>query len=213
MKDTKTLILDAAERLLAERGFAAASLRSITKEAGVNLGAVNYHFRSKEALIQAVFARRLGPMNQQRLAALDRCESAANGGPVPVAELLKAFLSPVLRQDREIANFITLMGRMYGEPSLDVKRIFAEELGGLVKRFSRAFHRSLPDLDSRELFYRLFFTIGAMAQMLAAGALLEFISGGICDSKDRESTETMLLQFIGAGLSASPAPKRKGRAR
>ena len=58
---TKERILDAAERLFAERGFAATSLRSITAAAGVNLAAVNYHFRSKEALLEAVFTRRLGP--------------------------------------------------------------------------------------------------------------------------------------------------------
>ena len=59
--ETVERILDAAEQLFAERGFAETSLRLITSKAGVNLAAVNYHFGSKKALIQAVFSRFLGP--------------------------------------------------------------------------------------------------------------------------------------------------------
>jgi AcrR family transcriptional regulator len=54
-KDTKKRILDAAERLFAREGFHSTSLRMLTKEAGVNLAAVNYHFGSKEELINFCF--------------------------------------------------------------------------------------------------------------------------------------------------------------
>ena len=57
--DTVQRILDAAEVLFAQKGFAETSLRAITSRAGVNLAAVNYHFGSKEALVQAVFERYL----------------------------------------------------------------------------------------------------------------------------------------------------------
>ena len=60
-KDTARSILDAAEELFSERGFAETSLRNITTKADVNLAAVNYHFGSKKSLIQAVFARFLNP--------------------------------------------------------------------------------------------------------------------------------------------------------
>ena len=55
---TKDRILDVAETLFADNGFAATSLRDITHEAGVNIAAVNYHFGSKDALLGAVFERR-----------------------------------------------------------------------------------------------------------------------------------------------------------
>ena len=54
--DTKERILDAAERLFAREGFHNTSLRAITGEADVNLAAVNYHFGSKEALLDAVIS-------------------------------------------------------------------------------------------------------------------------------------------------------------
>ena len=69
--DTKTLILDTAERLFSEHGIDAVSLRAITTEAGVNLAAINYHFRSKDLLVKEVFARRIRPLNEERLVLLD----------------------------------------------------------------------------------------------------------------------------------------------
>ena len=63
-QDTKSRILDAAEKLFGLNGFEATSLRDITAEAQVNLAAVNYHFQSKDSLIDAVIARRIEPVNR-----------------------------------------------------------------------------------------------------------------------------------------------------
>src|SRR5258708_5998108 len=93
---TKSRILDAAERLFADFGFEAASLRSITTEANVNLAAVNYHFQSKEALLDAVVHRRVTPVNARRLQLLEQFETAASPHPVPVEQILQAFLQPLL---------------------------------------------------------------------------------------------------------------------
>src|ERR1700732_4679792 len=93
---TKDRILDAAERLFGENGVEATSLRAITAEAGVNLAAVNYHFQSKEALVQAVIGRRMGPWNAQRLALLDAYEAEAGEAAVPLEKIIDAFLRPVI---------------------------------------------------------------------------------------------------------------------
>src|SRR5712692_9649114 len=94
--NTKDRILDVAERLFARDGIEATSLRTITAEAGVNLAAVNYHFQSKDALIQAVIARRMGPVNERRLALFDACEAEAGNGPLPIEKVVDAFIRPVV---------------------------------------------------------------------------------------------------------------------
>ena len=81
-QETKDRILDAAEELFARRGFAATSMRRLTREAEVNLAAVHYHFGSKEALIQAVFARRRAPLHRERMDGREQLERDAGGGPV-----------------------------------------------------------------------------------------------------------------------------------
>src|SRR5579864_6361354 len=107
--DTKTRILEAAEKLFGSKGFDATSLRDITAEADVNLAAVNYHFQTKDSLIDAVIARRIEPINDKRRAMLD------TAGPNPsVEQILIAFLAPVLFED--ITQIAPLMGRILATP-------------------------------------------------------------------------------------------------
>ncbi|MBS1131732.1 MAG: transcriptional regulator, TetR family, partial [Proteobacteria bacterium] len=80
--DTRERILDAAERLFMAHGYEGTSMRQITGEAGVNLAAVNYHFGSKESLMQEVFRRRLDWLNDERMRVLNAYEKEAAGKPL-----------------------------------------------------------------------------------------------------------------------------------
>ena len=91
--ETKERLLDVAERLFADFGYRATSLRDITSEAGVNLASVNYHFGSKDALLAALLDRRFAPVNHRRLELLDELEASADGA-VGLRDLVRAFLSP-----------------------------------------------------------------------------------------------------------------------
>ena len=73
--NTQEKILDAAETLFIEKGFAATSLRAIANLAAVNLAATHYHFGSKEGLLSAAIHRRIEPINELRLANLSQLEA------------------------------------------------------------------------------------------------------------------------------------------
>lgn len=209
MTDTKTRLLDTAERLFAERGFEAASLRIITRTAGVNLASVNYHFQSKEALIEALFARRLGPLNEERIQLLDGAEQRAAGGPAPLEEVIDAFIRPVLRMaEPNYRSMGVLFGRMYAEPGDLLRRLLTPQLEEIRVRFGRALQRSLPALSPEEIFWRMHFTIGALAHTLASRGLLEFLSGGRCTVGDVEQARKQLIQFAMGGLCAPPLEER-----
>jgi len=215
MSDTKQRILDAAERLFAEHGFAATSLRAITASAGVNLAAVNYHFHSKEDLIRALFTRRLAPLNRRRLELLDSLEKTAGSKPVPLKKLVEIFVGPVLETKRDSAQsggLPVLLGRVYAEPGDLAVQIMKEQIGELAVRFTAAFRRTLPELSPADLGWRLHFTIGALAHTLAASKLLEFLSRGACDPTDIEGAKRRLTAFVVAGLRAPlPRPERPSR--
>ena len=104
MNPTKERILDTAERLFAEQGYTATSLRGIIAEAEVNLAAVHYHFHSKEALLEAVILRRSVPANRERLILLDRCEQAAGNRPPSLEQVIEAFVAPTFRMARDPAS-------------------------------------------------------------------------------------------------------------
>jgi AcrR family transcriptional regulator len=209
---TKDRILDAAERLFAEKGFAQTSLRDITAEAGVNLAAVNYHFQSKNHLIGAVFDRRIGPLNEERLAMLDQLEKEAAGAPVPVEGLLRAVIEPVLRMisSPEGACAANLIGRAHTEPGDIFEHLFEGQLAPVVSRFIAAARRSLPGLPEIELFWRIQFSIGAMSHVIAGQRHIQVVSGGLCDTSDVDGMLDRLITFVAAGWRAPVVSKPKG---
>ena len=204
--NTKDRILDAAERLFATNGFEATSLRTITSEASVNLAAVNYHFQSKEALVQAVIGRRMGPVNAQRIALLDAYEAEAGGDPVPAEKLLDAFFRPVIAMVGSHAHeFVPLIGRIYTEPGEFAERLYKQQFEHLAQRFVPAFARALAELPREELFWRLHFAIGALAHTMAGSRMLALMSGGASSVSDAEGTLKRLKTFVLAGLQAPVA--------
>src|SRR5258708_2206265 len=94
--DTASRIIDAAERLFIRDGTEATSLRAVTREAGVNVAAIHYYFGSRDELLRSVLDRLIKPLNARRLALLDQSLNAHHGRPLPVEEILRAFLLPDL---------------------------------------------------------------------------------------------------------------------
>jgi len=193
--DTKTRILNSAERLFGLNGFDATSLRDITAKARVNLAAVNYHFQSKDSLIDAIIERRLGPVNRRRLAMLDAA------GPSPsVEQIVDAFLSPLLMM--EVLSGVPLLGRVFSNPSMFVERVYKKHLLEVVRRFSDAVGAALPELPPEERFWRLQFMAGSMSHILALSGVLPMMSG---QPFDRTAVMARLVTFLAAGLRAPAA--------
>jgi AcrR family transcriptional regulator len=197
--DTKSRILDTAEKLFGFNGFEATSLRDITTEADVNLAAVNYHFQSKDSLIDAVIARRIEPVNCKRLEMLDAA------GPHPTLDqILRAFLAPVLEVQMEAV--VPLMGRILSNPDLFVDRVFTRHLAPVSQRFVEELSRVLPDLSRAELLWRLHFTVGVMTHTMLWGRIISKVTGGVCDLSDRKALIDRAVTFVAAGFQA-PASK------
>ncbi len=208
---TRERLLDTAEHLFAERGIDATSLRAITTAAEANLASVNYHFGSKDALFQEVIARRIRPVNAERLRLLDECESQADAQPPSIEGILEAMLAPALRlqfQKRGGKHFMCLMGRLYSEPRADeLKMLFFAEFKEVFKRFTAALQRALPDLSKQELVWRFFFMIGSMSHLMSAGDMLKMASDGLCDPDDVEGTLQRLVDYTAAGFRAPVTQK------
>ncbi|MGM0915609.1 MAG: TetR/AcrR family transcriptional regulator [Pseudomonadota bacterium] len=163
--DTVTRILDTAEVLFAERGFAETSLRTITSKAKVNLAAVNYHFGSKKSLIQSVFARYLDPFTERFHGALDELEARYAGKTIPLEELLETMARCVLEVPAErnsLKVFMRLLGLAYSQAQGHLRRYIQEEYGGVFTRFTALIRQATPELPDAERFWRLHFMLGTV---------------------------------------------------
>jgi AcrR family transcriptional regulator len=161
---TPDKILDAAETLFIEKGFAATSLRSIASLAGVNLAATHYHFGSKEGLFAATIHRRMLPVNQIRLEALEALQS--RGEPLSVELIIGAFFMPFTRGE-VLPTLPRLMGRVYGEPVSLTQPLLQEEFSEVAGRFIAALGEVLTETSEEELRWRFHFMIGAMIQFFS----------------------------------------------
>src|SRR3954469_18766754 len=114
LPDTKSRILDIAENLFSEQGLDRVSVRDITEAAKVNIAAVSYHFGGKDELITAVFERRISPVNQARVAALDQLDSRNKKQPAKVEEIMEAFIRPAVDCGEGDEQGARVFGKLFG---------------------------------------------------------------------------------------------------
>jgi AcrR family transcriptional regulator len=202
MIDTKQKILDTAERLFAEQGFGAVSLRQIIGGAEVNLAAIHYHFGSKQELLDAVVMRKAAPVNRERLARFDRLESREGAKPA-VEQVLEAFLMPMAEAAGKHPEFCKLMGRMQAEGILT--EVVARNFQPMLGRFLRALRKAVPDLPENEFRWRVHFMQGAIAHTMSADPAP---LSGAEDAGGFPGRIERLIAFL-SGAFRAPAPRAK----
>jgi AcrR family transcriptional regulator len=198
---TKDRILGAAEELFAQHGFAGTSLRQVTSRADVNIAAVNYHFGSKENLVNEVFRRRMDEMSAQRMA---RLEAALADGACNLEAVLAAFVEPALAmaQDRHGGGaFIRVIARAYAEKNDSLRKFLSDQYGHVPRAFARAIARCLPDLPKDQLYWRLDFLSGALTYAMADFGMIKRPPGST-ESSHRERAARELIRFAVAGFTS-----------
>lgn len=207
-KSTSERILDAAECLFAYQGIRATSLREITEQAGINNAAVNYYFRSKDALVKAVYERSFKPLNQQRLHLLDEAEAAAGDGPLSIEAVMHALFEPMVRAWRENRNFIFLVGRLHNQPDQDLNDFVLALYDHLLARFLAAAVRAMPELPEPDLFFWVYFLFGGVVFTLLSSRDMKRLHAGenLLDTSD--GFLKRLIAFGAAGLRAHVAARQ-----
>ena len=204
-KDTKTRILDAAEKIIVKKGADKASLRSITKEAGVNLAAINYHFGSKNNLVSAITARYIDSAVEDLKTRLDKVLAKARKGEAPVLEdLIRSYLLAYLEfsmKNPDYKNVFNELFRSYDDETAAGQTI-KEIVGHVMRDYAEAFKLALPELSEESVLERMAFfrstAIGIMAGECVMDASLDML--GI--SKERNDLLEGMICFIAAGFRA-----------
>lgn len=208
---TRLSILDAAEHLFSAYGPGATSMRQITGLAEVNLSAVNYHFGSKEQLVQEVLQRRLHALNQERLSLLDALKHQAQGTGLKASQVVHAFFSPLIRHaydvDQKKRTLLPLLEQSKADTGTFIRMLCTDEQTGVFDIFKQALLQALPGVPEEEIVWRFHFMLGATFYALQGTEALRQALG-LPPSKvsaTQPLLEARLLSFILGGLRA-PLP-------
>jgi AcrR family transcriptional regulator len=205
--DTKDKILDAAEHLFARDGYRGTSLRAITGRAAVNLAAVNYHFGSKEALLEEVIKRRILPLNAVRREKIQSVRDAARkrGKPPEIRAVLLAFIEPTLlfrESTPEAEHFITFIGSAITDPDDRVRKVFHRFIMPLFQLFFETACEALPGVARDIVFWRLHFAMGSLFHTLHICGKFETTLVDIQSGRDAQSLVNLIIPFVTAGMRA-----------
>ncbi len=209
VEDTKTKILDAAELFFAEVGFHATSLRQITERAGVNVASVNYHFGSKENLMDAVLRRRLEPLNAIRLERLAEVKAEAEkaGTHPSVRQVITSLIEPTLRAiiQPEFGGFSLIMSRVFTEHKGAVMERVSPLIQPLLAQFLASLCEALPHLSGDEVALRLRMSLGAMHHAIHAvrGNMDESMPEGLTTNLPEEKVVEVLIDFVTRGMEGA----------
>lgn len=187
-------------------------MRAITNEARANLAAINYHFGSKDGLVQAIFARRLVPMNEERLRRLRALEQEHGSRQIPLQALVCAFVAPALELSRDKegggARVISLLGRSYTEPNDPLHDSVRGMYQEVIDRFKPVFAAALPGLDREELYWRLHFLVGTLAYCMSGANMMRLIATShLSEGHEQEQLIQRLTAFLTAGMQAPPTDR------
>jgi AcrR family transcriptional regulator len=161
-------LLDEAEAEFASAGFDNGSLRKIMRQAGVDPGAVHYHFGGREALAAAVLDRLLAPLNARRLELLEA--AVANGRP-GAPQLVEALIRP----DIEAAHALhaqspgraRLIGAIYSRPADFVATTVASHFAPVADAFRPHLEAALPHVAFDDIAWRIrWYVFGPVGALL-----------------------------------------------
>lgn len=198
--NTKEQILNAAEQLIAEQGYAGTTVRNIVSQAEANLAAVHYHFGSKEELFRAVFSRIARPIVEVQLTLL--ADLRFQDQAPTVEAILTAFLTPplefIIQHEKSRMARAQFMGRCWTEPE-PVWSIADQEFEASKNAFLDILQRTLPEQSRRELVWKLDLVVAALIRVLTeagkSNALLKSTQ-----TEDIHYAIKQLVKFLAPGI-------------
>lgn len=204
-KDTRIAILEAAETLFAEHGFAAVGLREIARAANVNPSSVNYHFGDKRGCLQAIYSRHVEPMNARRRELMTEAARIADPDE-RLKALLRAYLLPAFNaRDAEAgggARFTRLRAALNALGDDETRQLIASYFDETSRMLVDLLQQCLPGADRVAIVWRCHFLLGALYYTLVDPDRVTRLSGGAADGGDHARAIDEIVDATFAGLKA-----------
>ena len=202
-RETHERILDAAQKLFAEKGLDATSVRDITAEADCNVAAVNYHFGGKDKLYVEAFRAMLAPLRDQRMAMMDEL---MRRDPAPTLEeylagFAEGFLEPLV--DESLGRrFMLFVSREISDQKLPTGFFLDEFIRPLITRAMASLDRAGVALTPEQSFYCIFSLIGQLLHAVKGHHMSERLGQTETLGFDLEAFIDHFVRFSAAGIRA-----------
>ncbi len=208
--DPRIVIMDATERLCAEHGLEAVSVRDIVAEARVNLAAINYYFGSRNKLLVEILKRRSAEIDAERQVLL---AEAAKKKPPDLRDVVRAMMTPLSHwraPDSPRRHALQFLSRALIASIPELKELADQGVSGfrpVIDLLSRA----LPHLSRDEICWRFHFMMSIEHMNQWDTARLQILSEGRCGGKDAEEDLERAIDFVMAGFQAPPRSMPRSR--
>ncbi len=208
--DRQQAILLAAEKLFAQSGYHAVTIRQIAEEAGVPLALVSYYYGPKHDLFHAIFAH-WNQTIEERLAALDSASHDPED-PQTLRRIVEAFVGPVikLRASPEGHHYAQLVGRELAYGSQEADRVLREFFDPMAHRFIDALHSALPHATRADVAWGYQFALGALLHHLVDDRVAR-LSLELNQPGDPAASERLVRFIVGGLRAALPIPSLSPR--
>lgn len=203
---TRERILDTAERMFAQKGYAPVTMREIAAEAGVSLSGLPYHFGSKQELLRSVLDRRVDEFQAERAEGMRAALASSDDREVQLRGMVRALIQPSLSGDPARKMIGRMIGAVSVDPNPEVRSVMhdvlAERPTGLVQKI-----RELAGhLGDEEFYWRIYCLFGSMIYIQSDTGRMQAIAGDRFDFSQPHDNIDYILNFMVAGLLA-PAGK------
>lgn len=199
-------IASSAKEVFSQYGYHGASIRDITRKAGVNLAAIHYYLGDKEALYCDTLLKCLNPINEERLTRLAHASQLSGDEPIPLPLILDIFARPFFElcdAKTDKIHSLRLIGRSMCEPLPFLDQLLAKELHPVTMKFAHAIRRHVPTLSAQEFMWRLNFVVGSMHHTLATIDRVKELTHGLCRNDD---PNIVLQHFVSFAVNTINAP-------
>lgn len=206
-------ILDAAERLFAERGYYGVTLREIAAEAELKLNMVTYHFGTKDELFARMISRRAPHYLAATEKALADAFAAAGSDSPTVAAILRAFAEPALMLSSHGGpgwkSYMQLLTHaMNNRQNADFLQPVRKLFDPLLRQFADALLRANPAVDPLRVHWAFYFFEAAMVHILTEAGLVDRHSDGRCRSSDLDRILEEMIPFFAGAFERLPRAQK-----
>ena len=200
-----------AERMFAELGIYAVSLRQINIEADQRNGsALHYHFGSREGLLSSIFECRMEPINNYRLEMLEDLKDAAAPELPDLRSLLQAMLIPVSRHLAEpgkVTYYSRFMSQTASTFSHNTREFMDNKHDSGSREIRRLVRSSLRDIPEPIILQRAVMAERASIHSFATFESMKEQEGGSYGAKEYDLLVNNMADSFFALLTAPVSDK------